>query len=85
MDQDIFNAKKVNIVRKMLRLSYQEYADRLGFSVSHLNAIITGDRSLERSNSTAKARFRALRRRALARENGQRIYEGLCLADGVEP
>lgn len=78
-----YQGKVVNIIRKMLKLSYARVSGRLGISTSHFNAIITGGRSIERSKNSTRARYDALFNEALALTNGEHIFTGLCLSEGV--
>ena len=78
-----YQGKVINIIRKMLKLSYVEAAIRLGISTSHFNAIITGGRSIENSKESTRARYDALYTEALALPNGPAMFTGLCLAEGV--
>ena len=78
-----YQGKVINIIRKILRLSYAEVSDRLGISTSHFNAIITGGRSIENSKESTRGRYEAMYNEALALPNGPAMFTGLCLAEGV--
>ena len=78
-----YRGKVINIIRKMLKLSYAEASVRIGISTSHFNAIVTGGRSIEKSRGSTLARYEALFNEALALPNGAHIFTGLCLSEGV--
>lgn len=78
-----FQGKVINIVRKMLKLSYAEASVRIGISTSHFNAIVTGGRSIEKSKGRTRGRYEAMFNEALAIPNGAHIFTGLCLSEGV--
>ena len=83
---DRYNGKIINIVRKMLRSSYQEISDKLGISTGHFNKIICGHKCLKRTRTPSTiAVYDALFKQALSVPNGRKIFEGMCWAEGVDP
>ena len=79
-----YNGKVINIVRKMLKLSYVGISARMGVSVSHYNAIITGGRLIECSKRSTREAYNALYAEAMALPDGERIFETMCLMAGLD-
>jgi len=80
----MYNGKIVNIIRKILKLSYAEMAQRLGISPSHFDKIINCTRFMDRAEESTQAAYRALYKSAMSVENAEAIMYGLCLSEGVE-
>ena len=79
-----YDGKVINIIRKMLKMSYADISDHMGISVSHYNKIISGERFLERTRSASTlAVYNSLYKQAIEMPRGEAIFSAMCELDGV--
>lgn len=76
-----YNGTVVGIVRKMLRMSYADFADRLGLSVARCQAIEQGREFIERSASESTvAVYDSLHKQATATPERREVFARMCKA-----